>query len=321
MLLEELVMLKEKELKKYSKKKERQNLIAARQLTKQCMKSMATETKPVYFSPANTYTDWYFPDEDRYKSLEWAFVPIADPAPSLADKRLLHYYAYNFALENAINSIGGGYAGFQTNGILDRAQRGKVVNFSIWGSNEGKTSGWLVPNNPESKGVQIMFPYLWEIGHQYRFELTEGPSGIDTEGKWWGLWVTDKNTGKRDFIGEQQVPLMIEGKSAQLWAPHTSMFGEDMHWWRSLNGHTKYDHCSAFECSAMAAMDITANGGTIRPLRFTSHTNSGELMTGRNSFQSVNCDVSIYQDATHFNVQHNLGYWATPAPNLLNRIS
>lgn len=281
---------------------------------------MTTEPKQVYFSPANTYSDWYFPNEDCYEGLEWTFVPIADPAPTLIDKGLLHYYAYYFALQNATNSIGGGYAGFQTNGILNSVPKGKVINFSIWGSNDGKTDGWLNRKNIESGGVQIMFPYNWEIGHHYRFELNEGPSGIDTEGKWWGLWVTDKNTEKRDFIGEQRSPLMIEGKSALLWAPHTSMFGEDMHWWRSINGGIKYDRCSLFECSAMAAIEITANQGAARPVRFTCHTNSGQQTTGSNGFQSVNCDVSIYQDAANFNVQHNLGYWAEPAPNLLNWI-
>ena len=279
----------------------------------------AVKNEPIYYSPGGTYSDWYFPKKESYASLEWTFVPVADPPASLAKEGLLHYYAYNFALENSSNSLGGGYAGFQTNGIFKDIQEGKVINFSIWGSNAGKTSGLLNTGNSESGGVQIMYKYNWITGHHYRFELKEGPGGTDSHGKWWGLWITDKNTGTTDFIGEQRVPSVINGKPAIAWAAHTSMFGEDLHWWNSLNGKIKYKDCAAFQCSAMAAIDITANGGIVKPTRFTNYTNSGKPVTGSNGFKSVTCNVSIYQDSTHFNVQHNLGYWASPAPDFINK--
>jgi hypothetical protein len=273
----------------------------------------------VYYSPGGTYSDWYFPAKDSCRSLEWTFVPVADPPESLAKEGLLHYYAYNFGLVNSTGSIGGGYAGFQSNGIFQDKFEGKVINFSIWGSNAGKTDGLLNKANDESGGVQIMYKYAWIVGHHYYFELKQGPGGIDSLGKWWGLWVTDKNTGVKSFIGEQRVPSRINGKVATSWSPHTSMFGEDLHWWHSLNGEIKYKDRSAFQCSAMAAIDITANGGTLKPLRFTNMVNSGASVTGSNGFKSVNSAVSIYRDSTNFNVQHNLGYWATPAPNILAR--
>jgi hypothetical protein len=133
-----------------------------------------------YYSPGGTYTDWYFPPKEDYLSLEWTFVPVVDPPETLAREGLLHYYAYNFALVNATSSIGGGYAGFQTNGIFQDKSEGKVINFSIWGSNAGKTSGLLNKANDESGGVQIMYKYEWVIGHKYYFELKQGPGGIDT---------------------------------------------------------------------------------------------------------------------------------------------
>jgi hypothetical protein len=274
---------------------------------------------PIYYSPGGTYSDWYFPNKESFSSLEWTFVPVADPPASLAKEGLLHYYAYNFGLENSSASVGRGYAGFQTNGIFKDIPEGKVINFSIWGSNGGKTNGLLNKGNTESGGVQIMYKYNWITGHHYRFELKQGPGGVDSLGKWWGLWITDKNTGTTDFIGEQRVPAVIDGKTAVAWGSHTSMFGEDLHWWNSLNGRIKYKDCSAFQCSAMAAMDITANGGVIKPVKFTNYSNSGKPVTGSNGFKSVTCDVSIYQDSTHFNVQQNLGYWATPAPDFLNK--
>lgn len=275
--------------------------------------------EPVYYSPGGTYSDWYFPAGEGYASLEWTFVPVADPPPSLAKQGLLHYYAYNFSLVNATGNIGSGYAGFQTNGIFKNSFQGKVINFSIWGSNGGKSKGMINAANDESGGYQIMYKYNWTPGQQYRFELKQGPSGEDSIGKWWGLWVTNKSNGATDFIGEQRVPAAINGKSVVLWNAHTSMFGEDLHWWQSLNGHTKYKDQSSFQPSAMAAVDITANGGTVKPVKFVSFINSGKPVTGSNGFKSVNSEVSVYRDTTTFNVQHNLGYWASPAPNYLKK--
>lgn len=273
----------------------------------------------VYYSPGGTYSDWYFPPDGNYLSLEWTFVPVVDPPESLTKEGLLHYYAYNFALVNATNSLGSGYAGFQSNGIFDDKPEGKVINFSIWGSNGGKTKGLLNKGNEESGGVQIMYKYDWVMGHSYYFELKQGPSGIDSLGKWWGLWVTDKNTDTKSFVGEQRVPTRINGKIAASWSFHTSMFGEDLHWWHSLNGDIKYKNRSDFQCSSLAAINITANGGKVRPTRFVNMVNSGQPVTGSNGFKSVNSEVSIYRDSTNFNVQHNLGYWATPAPNFIEK--
>lgn len=270
-----------------------------------------------YYSPGGTYSDWYFPTDKDYQSLEWTFVPVVDPPESLAKDSLLHYYAYNFALVNASSAVGGGYAGFQTNGIFQDRSQGKLINFSIWGSNGGKTTGLLNKANTESGGVQIMYKYNWTVRHKYYFELKPGPSGTDSLGKWWGLWVTDKNTGIKTFVGEQRVPAWINGQPATAWSEHTSMFGEDCHWWHSLEGEIKYTDCSEFQGSSMAAIDITANGGTVKPLRFVNMVNSGQPVTGSNGFKSVNCTVSLYQDSTNFNVQHNLGYWPKPAPNII----
>jgi len=276
----------------------------------------AAGSEPVYYSPGGTYSDWYFPASEGYTSLEWTFVPVADPPPDLAKEGLLHYYAYNFSLVNASGNTGSGYAGFQTNGIFKNAFQGKVINFSIWGSNGGRSKGLVNAANDESGGYQIMYKYNWVPGQQYRFQLKQGPSGEDALGKWWGLWVTNKTTGVKDFVGEQRVPSVINHKSAVLWNAHTSMFGEDLHWWQSLNGHTKYKEQTRFQPSAMAAIDITANEGRVKPVKFTSFTNSGKPVTGSNGFKSVNSTVSIYQDSI-FNVQHNLGYWTSPAPNFL----
>jgi len=264
------------------------------------------------WSPGGTFSDWFFPGTS-YESHEWTFVPLSDPAASLEQEGLLHFYAYTFGVMNANANVGGGYAGFQSNGIILGAQRGKVINYSIWGSNGGKSSGWINAANSESGGYQLMIPYEWTEGNSYRFELREGPSGIDANGKWWGLWVTELESGTITFVGEQRVQTMIGGLDSTLLQPRTAMFGEDLHWWRSLGGQEQY-LCSDFEPSAVLARDITADGGSVIPSSFSNFTNAGQPATGGNGYMTENCHVDMYtNDQGH--VQHNLGFWPDPAPN------
>lgn len=266
--------------------------------------------------PGGTYSDWYFPASSGYSSLEWTFVPIQDPAPSLAQAGLLHYYAYNFAVTNATSAVGSGYAGFQTNGLFNGAPEGEVINFSIWGSNGGTSpTGLINPANTESGGYQIMLKFPWTVGDHYSFQLKAGASPTDSLGKWWGLWVTNQATGTITLVGQERVPATMGGLDSTTLSGHTSMFGEDTHWWNSINGATIYN-CSDFQSSAMVALHITAQNGSISPASFTTSTNSGQLNTGSSGYITSNCPVQVYSDS-QMDVQHNLGSWSPAATNYL----
>jgi hypothetical protein len=268
-------------------------------------------------SPGGTYADWYYPGTGL-ASIEWTEVPIQDPPASLTSDGLLHYYAYTFSTNNATSAVGFGYAGFQTNGLFNGSFRGKVINFSMWGNTGGNSPspGLVNANNQESGGYQIMFPFVWTTGHSYRFQLKPGPSGTDSQGKWWGLWVTDQSTGNQNFIGEERVATSIDGKDSSLLTPHTGAFGEDLHWWRSLNGSTKYK-CSDFQKSSMATRSVTANNGAVKPNSFKAFTNSWQPSSDPgNGYATTNCAVSVYTDSSN-NLQMNLGYWSPAAPDSL----
>ena len=260
-----------------------------------------------------TYTEYWFP-EGAYERLAWTFVSVVDPPESLRQEGLLHYYAYNFYLVNATAKVGGGYAGFQSNGLIYGKQRGKVINYAIWGSNGGRTDGWLESNNTESGGHQIMYPFEWVEGRAYRFELRPGPSGVDARGKWWGLWVTDQETKATTFIGEQRVQKTINGRDATMWSSHTSVFGEDLHWW-----HAEYGQyvCSDFQPSALAILDVTAGVASTRPFQVRSFVNSGRVETWPNGRATTNCHVTLFERANG-DVQHNLGFWPETPPSVLN---
>lgn len=258
------------------------------------------------WGPGNTYTDYWFPGSG-YESLAWTLQPMVDPPESLREKGLLHYYAYNFMLRNHTPEVGYGYAGFQTDGHIRRRRWGKVINFSIWGSTSARTDGLVERNNPECGCHQIMFQYEWVEGRAYGFELREGPSGMTARWKWWGLWVTDLMTDTVTFIGEQRLPTTIEGNPSTMWVPHTSVFGEDLHWWLSRNG-TEHYTCDDFEPSSMAVLDVTAGAGGQRPYRVKSRTSSGNRDVAENGYDTTLCYVTVFTEKNG-DVQHNLGFW------------
>jgi len=137
---------------------------------------------------------------------------------------------------------------------------------------------------------------------------------VDDQGKWWGLWVTDLASGYTTFVGEQRVPATLGGKDSSLLFHATSFFGEDTHWWRSLSGQTPYV-CSDFVPSAGAVVDVTANG-TVRPVAMNSFTISGRQTVWDNGYVTYFCYVTLYTN-NNFDVQHNLGFWPFPAPNII----
>ena len=268
------------------------------------------------WGPANTYTYYEFPGTG-YESLAWTFLPAADPPDSLRRKGLLHYYAYNFGLRNSTAAVGRGYAGFQSNGHMTvggQSQWGKVVNYSIWGSDAARSEGLINPRNEECRCNQIMLPYEWVEGREYRFELREGPSGVESEGKWWGLWVTDLATDSTALVGEQRVPATIGGRPSTSWDRRTSVFGEDLYFWRSRNGSEKFI-CSDFEASSLAILDVTAGEGEHRPTRVWTSTSSGKLDVAENGYRTTLCHVTVFQNGS--DVQHNVGFWPEPPENVL----
>lgn len=281
-------------------------------------------TTPYTYSPAGTYTTWYFRNAVFYNSLQWVFTPVQDAPASLNGSAVgqtftgaLHYYAMQFYVENATSAQGGGYAGFQTNGNFGNTSQGKVINFSIWGSTGGNsTNGATMINaqNVESGGFQMMLRYNWTVGHSYQFNLTVGPGGVTSAGTWWALTVTDQTTATATYVGQQLIPNTISGLTSSALQGTMVMFGEDTHWWQSTTGATVYPSPTAFQNSAMACTGVTTNGSE-QPTVIIPSTSTGATTTGSNGFKTTNAMVTEYVNSTSFAVQHNLGYWATPAPN------
>lgn len=284
-----------------------------------------TITTPYNYGPGGTYSGWNLPNPDGYTDISWIFLPVQDAPASLTTSTpgqpfagVLHYYAMQFYIQNATAALGGGYAGFQTNGDFKGTAEGKVINFSIWGSSDGNTTN---PNtlvdltNSESSGVQMMLRYNWTVGHQYQFTITTGPGGVTNAGTWWGLTVTDKTTSVATYVGEQIIPNSISGKVSTTLRGFTEMFGEDTHWWNSITGNVKYTNPNVFQNSAMACLGVSGNSGSVPAVTMNWDTTTGVTNTGSNGFKSTNSKVTEYVNASTLRVQHNLGFWTTTPPN------
>jgi hypothetical protein len=265
--------------------------------------------------PSNTYANWYF-SGTGYNSLEWVSTIAQDPAYSLTQENKLHYYAYQFWTTNNYS----GYAGFQTNGVFNGSFRGKVINYSIWNSIDGRCviSGCLLNgSNTESNGYQLMIPYNYTANHRYQFQLKLGPSGYSGSKTWIGLYVKDLSAGgSQQLLGE----VAIGGVVSNIFQGSTAAFGEDLHFWDAAY---KNYACSDFQNSIAVYSKITANNGSVLPTSFTSSTNTGQttdLPYNDSTVKVQNCipNVTVYQDNAKQNVQMNLGYYGSLPPNVLS---
>ena len=60
----------------------------------------------------------------------------------------------------------------------------RVLNYGIWNAGHSNSHGLINSTNEECACAQIMLPYEWEVGRDYRFVLDLGPSGEDERGRW-----------------------------------------------------------------------------------------------------------------------------------------
>ena len=140
------------------------------------------------------YVYWNF-DRDSFKTLVIDISIHSEPS----NKDGLFFQLY----QGKINGYGF-YFGLQTDiyrpGI---GSTGKGIIFSRWGTRDfanTKTAihGWAQSAGYEGDFVGIRKSYKWTT-HSYQFKLAHTKS--DTIGDWYGVWILDKNTLVKDYIG------------------------------------------------------------------------------------------------------------------------
>lgn len=123
---------------------------------------------------------------------------------------------YLFLMHNSISETRF-YFGLQT----DVQGRGKGLIFSRWGTRDlsnarfSATDGWTQSSGHEGNFIGVRRSYEWKKG-DYRVRIA--PDGLESDGEWFSLWITDLATGNTTWVGSLKFPLL---NGAAVMQPHS----------------------------------------------------------------------------------------------------
>ena len=168
---------------------------------------------PIRPPMAPAYMDWRWPDEQPYFREVVTEFTIHNDIGNWSDK----YGHYLILIQNDISDAGF-YFGLQT----DAQGRGKAVIFSRWGTRDlanarySVADGWTESAGHEGGFIGVRRLYPWSAGD---YQIRIGPDGLDSDGEWFGLWITDLATNTTTWIGSLKFPLLNGTAVIQ---PHSS---------------------------------------------------------------------------------------------------
>ena len=94
--------------------------------------------------------------------------------------------------------------------------QGKGVIFNRWGTADTSTfgraadGGWVEPGNFGGPFISARKAFDWSEGN-YSVRIAQDGED-DTDGRWFGLWITDKSTGVETHLGSLKFPFPEEGQ-------------------------------------------------------------------------------------------------------------
>lgn len=97
-----------------------------------------------------------------------------------------------------------------------QSTRGKGAVFSRWDTRDlanvrlASADSWAQSSGHEGDFVGVRRPYEWGAG-DYRARIA--PDGMDPNGEWFGVWITDLATGITTWVGSLRFPL-VNGSAA-----------------------------------------------------------------------------------------------------------
>lgn len=171
--------------------------------------------KPIY--PPNHMAGfaWYWANDSQgFDSIELEFTIHNDID---VDDLLPHYGLY-LMLDSSSISGTGYYFGLQIDhgGGIDydplNLGHGRRVIFSRWDEHDLTNArvaknGWSESSGPgggpEGVVVGVRKAYRWGVGD---YQVRIAPDGEDDDGRWFGLWITDKATGETTWCGSLRFP-------------------------------------------------------------------------------------------------------------------
>lgn len=151
---------------------------------------------------------WFWEDyQEHFRELTTDFT-IHNDVGDFSDRHGLYLILAN-------TSISGEdfYFGLQTNTYSPEPPhwRGKGVIFSRWGTRDlanaryADEDGWTQSSGHEGDFIGVRRSYDWGAG-DYRIRIAL--DGLDSDGEWFGLWITNLDSGETTWIGSMKFPLL-----------------------------------------------------------------------------------------------------------------
>ena len=151
---------------------------------------------------APAYIDWrWSDDQEHFREMATEFT-IHNDVGNWSDD---HGF-YLILVQNQISDAGF-YFGLQT----DVQGFGKGVIFSRWGTRDlanarySDTDGWTQSSGHEGDFIGVRRSYDWTAGD---YRITIKPDGLDSDGEWFALWITELDTHHMTWIGSLKFPLV-----------------------------------------------------------------------------------------------------------------
>ena len=160
-----------------------------------------------------TFTWWRWDSGTQFRDVSYEFTIRNDPGNFSEDHGLYLMVCFSSISNHHF------YFGLQTN-VQDpnqRGGRGKGLIFSRFGERDptfarvaGEEDGWYESAGYEGDFISVRRRYDWGPG-DYRMRLA--PDGLDEEGEWYGVWLTELGSGETVWAGSLRFPL-IDGATA-----------------------------------------------------------------------------------------------------------
>ena len=171
--------------------------------------SGSSPERPYLYKPISPPTipadiSWLWnPAQDGFRVMEWEFTIHNDAADWPG------HYGYSLNTYNVISSVGFLFG-------LDTDRRGNRLRFQRQGASDQANARYSADcecfayASLEYEYVEVECSYDWGRG-EYRARIA--PDGQETDGEWYGLWITNLNNNETTWAGSLKFPLQ-EGTTA-----------------------------------------------------------------------------------------------------------
>ncbi len=165
--------------------------------------------RPYFYEPISPPTipadiSWLWnPAQDGFRTMEWEFTIHNDTADWPG------HYGYSLNTYNVISNVGFLF-GLDTDRWGNRLRFQRQVTSDRANARYSMDDECFAYASLEYDYVEVECSYDWGMG-EYRARMA--PDGLEADGEWYGLWITDLNNNETTWIGSLKFPLQ-EGTTA-----------------------------------------------------------------------------------------------------------